>query len=593
MNPGLNSVERTARRDLTVLAICLLAAYGSSLVGSLVADDLMLLRNVRNAEWSFGELSRAFHIGCEDLTDGWMSPRMEQYRLAFFRPVCSALLKADLLLWGDWGPGYHLTNLLLQLIVVFLVYAWGRDFGFDRSQRFLMALFFTIYVPNMLAVSWVSGRTELISAALILTSVMALGKFHGTGNPLHFTVSFAAYLLAMGTKENAVIIPFLHILSALLLYKDTPRSMKSKAVAILPFLAILPLYFMARSWALGGFPLPPKSFYYHPVNDPEFIRFALVKISHTILTLVYQLPSFVLPVFLERSFPALLLMAFGAVATLMLLARWVKGPLRYFILGWIVIALAPTLPIGLNPVYYYLSSPVIAALYVLLYGKFASSPIQWQVRAAKLTLKSAIVAGFILCALSGPIIRFGGDKSRRVAQSALEILQERPGVETVYLFDISGSCLYLVPEIRFANSAYEDVEFHLMNLNSAFLGSAGSEMTQLDGRSFECRPTTGSYFSTGLEQVFFAQEIIDFQAGMKVRHDDYEIEIAEVEPNYNSRDEWALSKALRNHFRLPGKKQVGVTKLRYRFDSPLESEGRIFLGVDAGQVKEIDFRSQE
>lgn len=575
-------------RDPLVLAGCLFLAYGSSLVGSLVADDLILLGNAREATWSIGDLSRAFHIGCEDITDGWVSPRMEQYRLSFFRPVCVASLKADYALWGHWAPGYHLTNLLLQLAVVLLVYAWGRDFGFDLRARFLMALLFILYVPNMLSVGWVSGRTELISAALVLTSVMCLGRFHSNRSPGLFALSFAAYVLAMGTKENAVIIPFLHVLAAAFLYRSDGKArgeLKRRALAVLPFFALLPVYFGLRWWALGGFPLPPKSFYYHPVTDPDFVRFALTKVSHTVLALVYQLPSVILPVFLERSLPVLAVMIAAAVATMAALFRWVEGPLRYFALGWVVLALAPTLPVGLNPVYYYLCSPVMAALYVLLYRRFSESH---GARAGAM-LKWAVALGFVLCAASGPIIRFGGEMNRRVGRGVMEILEANPDVERVYLLDISGGSLYVVPQVRLANSDYEDVEFHVLGMSSSFLGRTSSEVSQVDAFTFECRPDSGTYFSTGLEQVFFAQDILEFRTGAKVGQGDYEIEVAGVAPNFELREERPILKLLRDHFGLPGKGQWGVTALRYRFDRPLGSDDAVFVQVVGSQVRQIVF----
>lgn len=587
--------DRSVRQDLVLLALCLVVASGLSLTATFIADDLILVKNASDAEWSFQSLSRAFHMGLEDISDGWVPPQLAAFRLFFFRPVYMALLKADTALWGKWMPGYHVTNLILHLLVVYLVYFWAQDFKLDRRSSFMAALLFILFIPNWMTVTWISGRTEILSAVFILGSVYSMGRFFRSGRPVFYAVSFGAYIVALGSKENAAIIPVTLALAGAFLYRpeggDFRTFIRTRLVPLIPFVLTWPFYFGLRYWALGGFPVPRGGFYYHSISDPDFARFILTKLHHAIVGMTFQLPALIVPQMIERSFPVLVFMVGLSAVIVVLFLRWQKGPLRYFFLGWFALSLVPTLPIGFNPIYYYLSSTVIGIVYISLYRKFCASPVRLHGKTARIALQFFLVVGLGLSVAAGPLVRNTGVMSRQVSSSVIEALREHPESKLVYILDAPAGCHYLVPELRLATDKFDDVKFMHLNLSSDLIIPITSRVIQLDNFRFEVYPSQGSFFTTGLEQVAFGKDILDFKPGVAVRHPNYQIEILGVAPNFERRHDNAFLTALRSHLELPGRDQVGVTGLRYLFSKPLLAKEHIFLRIVGGGAEVVKFAS--
>ena len=70
---------------------------------------------------------------------------------------------ADYALWKENPFGYHLTNFLIHLLNVFLVYALGGIvWKGNRRAAFLTALLFGIHPIQTEAVSYTPSRVDLI-----------------------------------------------------------------------------------------------------------------------------------------------------------------------------------------------------------------------------------------------------------------------------------------------------------------------------------------------------------------------------------------------------------------------------------------------
>lgn len=589
--------ERSTSTHAALLAATLLLAYGSSLVASFAVDDLILLKNAQESTWTFAGMARSFHLGAEDLSDGWIPTLLQEYKLIFFRPVFMALLKFETELWGAWTPGYHISNLLLQFCVILLVYRWSADFKLEKRYSFLAALLFVLYLPNLMAVNWVAGRTEIMAALFSITSVAALGRFYTSRKWTHYALSFGAALLALGTKENAVMIPFLHVVSAAFLYGPRqPRTheIKRPIYAIVPFFILLPIYFAIRSWALHGFPAPPAGFNYHSPGGPGFAQFLLTKVAHTVLTLVFQLPALAVPAVLERSIPIIVVSAALAALTAFYVIRWVHTPLRYFLLGWVALSLAPTVLIGFNPVYYYLASPVMCFVYAHAYRAYAHSSVAWRRRCTHVALHAAIATGLLAAVISGPIFRQSGALNRSVAASVREVLAQHPRAETVYLLDLpAAACYFLVPEVRLFSEAYDETDFCVLNLSSSLLRAVNPSLIQQDEFTFDAVHETGTFFATGLEQIVFAKDVIEFQTNASYHHSGYDIGVLALEEASLLRDDPAWLQVFRTTFRLPPDEQQGIAALRYRFSLPLRSDRHLFLRVVGDHVEPVRFNGRK
>jgi hypothetical protein len=585
--------ERTAKGDLLLLASVVLLSFSPILFTGLVSDDLMLLRRARETPWSVAELASSFRFGAADMTDGYTPYNFPQFELHFFRPLYMTLLKLEYMLFGTWGGGYHFTNLALHFVVTALLYFWTADFGFKRRTRFLAALLFAVYVPNSFTVAWVSGRTELVAATLVILSVMFMGRFHAQGKPWQYAISLGAYLLALCSKESAVILPFWHALSVLFLYPPQEKTVSAFArrfAVISPFFLLLVPYFVVRHYALGGFPVPPEGlFYYHQPSDPDFIPFLVSRIYHAPLALFLQAPTFIVPSLFERCAFLLWVMPVVAVVFAGAVLRTLPSPFRYFFACWIAFALAPTLNIGFNPVYFYMCSLVVPIAYLYLRETLNASPRPWARKISKAGVKVLVGYGVLYCFVSSLLFGLGAVEARTAAEDLAGILRNHPQATHVYIFDVPWSQnTNVVPGARLLDESFASRKIMLMNPSIDAQGGTPSAIRRLDDRTLECRAQGGTFFTTGIEQAAFAEDVIPIVTGLKGEHEAYSVEITEVAPSDPLRQEPEVAKVIRDLLRMPTREQVGATALRYTLTKPLDSPENLFLQMSDGRIREIE-----
>jgi tetratricopeptide (TPR) repeat protein len=108
----------------------------------------------------------------------------------------------DRSLWGDWTPGFHLTNLLLHTLAAAL--AGLAAFAVTRSRRIalLTGLLFAVHPVHVEAVASFANRKDLLA---MIFAASALILWRGERRPLLcYAGSWACYGLGLLSKEVAV-----------------------------------------------------------------------------------------------------------------------------------------------------------------------------------------------------------------------------------------------------------------------------------------------------------------------------------------------------------------------------------------------------
>src|SRR5438067_5667176 len=99
----------------------------------------------------------------------------------FFRPLFIWSYVIDSRIWGAHPFGYHLTNLILHGLNAFLVFKLAlkliqRFAPISRggtSVAIAAAALFLLHPSHTEAVTWISGRADLIATFFVLASVLA------------------------------------------------------------------------------------------------------------------------------------------------------------------------------------------------------------------------------------------------------------------------------------------------------------------------------------------------------------------------------------------------------------------------------------
>ncbi|MBM3277002.1 MAG: tetratricopeptide repeat protein [Candidatus Handelsmanbacteria bacterium] len=315
--------------------------YVRTLGGGFVLDDRAAVRD--NPVVRRGELTQILSA------DYWAGFHGDHSGL--YRPLTVWTFALNYHLSGQAPFSYHLVNILLHGAVAALLYlVWRRLLG-QEEPAWWAALFFALHPVLCEAVAGLVGRAELLAA---LFGLVAL-HLHLGGRPL---MAGTALLAALLSKESAIALPALLLLTDLFQYRGFPQKRYWPAHLLYSGMALL--YLGARQWVLGGLLVGQID----PFDNPLANLDTPLRWANALLVLGRYLGLLVLPHSLcaDYSFGALppapswslsaLLLA-PAVAAAVGLALW--GARRFLPaaalgLAWMLVALAPVanlfFPIG-------------------------------------------------------------------------------------------------------------------------------------------------------------------------------------------------------------------------------------------------------
>lgn len=171
-----------------------------------------------------------------------------------YRPIYMLWLMANYQLFGMVLPWWHLTSLLLHLVVILLVYKMGVQVLREPWTAALAALLFAFHPIHVESVSYVSASTDLLVAAFMLVAFLAYSRFREqAASRWYFIASLLAAAPAMLSKETAAMLPL--VLVAYEALRELPPGSQQwgrRLVWTLPFFGIVAAYATVRTLLFGG-----------------------------------------------------------------------------------------------------------------------------------------------------------------------------------------------------------------------------------------------------------------------------------------------------------------------------------------------------
>ncbi len=246
---------------------------------------------------------------------------------------------------GSGVAGFHLTNLLIHLANVYLVYRLSQEFVQQQWQQsqlrqvpLLVALLFALHPIHTEAVSYICGR----SASLMTMSYLAGLLSYIRGRTLQdrrllYLVTPFLFLLALGVKETAVTFPF-----ALLVWESACGGRWRTA-----FKPMWP------SWAVLG--CAALLFLFNDGYSSQMLRSTAFNsmqgnLATQLSAYAYLLQQWALPLWLNVDpdlrplkylSEAMLPLAFFIASLVLTMACWRKRPWISFALAWAMLQTVP------------------------------------------------------------------------------------------------------------------------------------------------------------------------------------------------------------------------------------------------------------
>ncbi len=175
----------------------------------------------------------------------------------FFRPISSLSYSLDYAIWGLNPFGFQLTNLLLNAFVAILVVTVMCQLSSgDLLFAWLSGLIFALHPILIESVPATDRRHDLIAAVFLLLSLWFFLKNSKFSMHRKWSIflSLIFYILALGGKEIAVILPAIIFCHVLIFSKESAWRGKfiSSLKILSPFIVITSAYLAWRTVVLGG-----------------------------------------------------------------------------------------------------------------------------------------------------------------------------------------------------------------------------------------------------------------------------------------------------------------------------------------------------
>ena len=236
---------------LAISALCFIA-YSNSLHNPFIWDDVgLIIRNPLIQDWH--NWLKAFS---SDLYAGTVASSN------FYRPIQTLSFIWDYHFWQLNPYGYHLTNILLQILVSFSVFLFLRRIVGIVSISFLSAALFSVSPLNTEAVTYISGRAEMLMGLFLISSLLLFIKAEDKRHKvklIYLILSYAAFILALLSKELSLVFPL--VILAYLFYYCSDKFKKPFGILrpVLPFITIALSYITLRLTVFNFVTLRPPT----------------------------------------------------------------------------------------------------------------------------------------------------------------------------------------------------------------------------------------------------------------------------------------------------------------------------------------------
>lgn len=115
----------------------------------------------------------------------------------------------DWQIYSNWAGGHHLTNLLLHILNIVLLFFVFRKMKISSTLAFLIAAIFAWHPVQVEPVAWVTLRTDLLRTFFMLGALHLYLSYIERGK-LHFlSYSLILTLLSLTSKPTYVILPLI------------------------------------------------------------------------------------------------------------------------------------------------------------------------------------------------------------------------------------------------------------------------------------------------------------------------------------------------------------------------------------------------
>lgn len=171
----------------------------------------------------------------------------------FYRPILLVSYIVDYQLWKLAPFGYHLTNVIIHLIVSIFVWLFLHSLFQEKFLSLTGALIFSLHPLHTQTVAWIAARNDLLLGMFSILTLYFYHEFKIRNEKKYFILSLLSYTAAIFTKEQAIFLVFSIPLYDFLIQKKNDFRINAKnLITYSHYMSVLILYFIIRVTIFGS-----------------------------------------------------------------------------------------------------------------------------------------------------------------------------------------------------------------------------------------------------------------------------------------------------------------------------------------------------
>lgn len=173
----------------------------------------------------------------------------------FYRPLQSLSFMLDYHLWELNPFGYHLTSVLIHILIAVSVYFLIYILSKRQDVALITGLLFCVHTVLSWPVNYVASRADLLLALFFLIAIILYILYKEVRvnkySILLYLSSIVCFILALLSKELAMILPLILLLYLRCFPKKTDQSQGTTPNLIWGFFIIAAIYILLRATVLN------------------------------------------------------------------------------------------------------------------------------------------------------------------------------------------------------------------------------------------------------------------------------------------------------------------------------------------------------
>ncbi len=179
--------------------------------------------------------------------DGEYGIDVRESKTPYYRPFFMLSLVIDYLIFGARPALFHISNLIMHLVLTVVIFYLLSLYFDDRMYAFLGAFFIGIYPARAEAVLYVSARLHILGALFSTISMYLFKRYLMENRSLFYKLSCLAFFVGVFSLEMSIFLPLF------ILFEGGIEKIAERFKKLIPFFIIIVVYMIIRYLVLEKF----------------------------------------------------------------------------------------------------------------------------------------------------------------------------------------------------------------------------------------------------------------------------------------------------------------------------------------------------